>query len=267
MRFFSVTQMSERKKKYVNFDDRTLFFSRSNFCSLATVVHGQHCRARPAASKPTIMEKLFFHLPNLIGKAIKVDAGSFGTIESFTTVRWCQVVLKDGSLRRMSVAGAVEGYFDALSKSKASGTPNDIKHLAVAALERMQAHKYAVAQARKSVVLNKRKRGHLDAHFAQEEALRAAQGLQLPECNNKHTMASLEAQFATLEAREEGGQETLESLGHEASFVFHTWDDLLAFFEEHGVGFSKNLSHGGPRARALSPRVSSLRSTQRPSRC
>ena len=53
-------------------------------------------------------------------------------------------------------------------------------------------------------------------------------------------MASLEAQFATLEAREEGGQETLESLGHEASFVFHTWDDLLAFFEEHGVGFSKN---------------------------
>ena len=120
------------------------------------------------------MEKLFFHLPNLIGKAIKVDAGSFGTIESFTTVRWCHVVLEDGSMRRMSVAGAVEGYFDALSNSKASGTPNDIKHLAVAALERVQAHKYAVAQARKSVVLNKRKRGHLDAHFAQEEALRAA---------------------------------------------------------------------------------------------
>jgi hypothetical protein len=142
--------------------------------------------------------------------------------------------------RRLSVAATVEGYFAAMTNSKESGTPEEIKRLAVTLLGRMQAHKQAVAQVRKSVVLTKRKRGHLDAHVAQEKELQAEHGLQLPECTNKHTMASLEAQFRTLEARKEGQEETLESLELAAPFVFDSWDELLEFFKDQGVGFSRD---------------------------
>jgi len=268
--------MSESEKNKSFFFDRTPLFRKFIFSKpwplLATV--GSR-RARLATSKTAIMDKLdfqklFFHLPKLVGKAILVDAGSCGTIESFTDVRWGHVVFDEGHKvpkRRLSVAATVEGYFAAMTNSKESGTPEEIKRLFVTLLGRMQAHKQAVAQVRKSVVLTKRKRGHLDAHVAQEKELQAEHGLQLPECTNKHTMASLEAQFRTLEARKEGQEETLESLELAAPFVFDSWDELLEFSKDQGVGFSRDSLGGGPRAWALSPRVSSLRSMQCPSRC
>ena len=54
------------------------------------------------------MEKLFYHLPNLVGKAAKVD-GEVGIIQSFTGVRWVHIEINATGLKRRIARQAPRG--------------------------------------------------------------------------------------------------------------------------------------------------------------
>jgi hypothetical protein len=95
------------------------------------------------------MEKLFHHLPNLIGKRF-VNGDNTGIIESFTNARFGIVLLDNGKVLRRSLADTVKGYFTALMDTeKKSCTPEAVKRLAVSLLERMQTYKAKITDANK----------------------------------------------------------------------------------------------------------------------
>ena len=55
------------------------------------------------------MEKLFHLLPTLEGERFSTTTGVTGEIQAFTGVRFGNVVMDNGTVRRMSIADTVTG--------------------------------------------------------------------------------------------------------------------------------------------------------------
>jgi len=168
------------------------------------------------------MEKLSHLLPGLIGEAVSVGEMT-GTIQSLAGNRFVNVLLADGVARRLSVEVTMRAYFSRLSGTKEAGTPDTVKRMAVALLERMQEHKAAVIAENKSLVRCKKRRAYVNG--------RMQKGV------DKNTLA---AQFATLDACEKGIGEALEALTRAAPFVFGSWEEVRKFFADHGFRFAKS---------------------------